>query len=220
MKHLSGNEACREFLLSLSPVKDPEHVKTVLEHLKVYVDLILKHAKRRQLIAESQREPEALWVHAFDSLQILAVSSPTDWLELWDAGSGNGFPGVPVATAVPSAKVRLIDRSLKKAEFLELAVATLGLRGTTVHCQELSLALADTDIAPIVAARALVQPEQWRGVLKSITSRPRWIIFATDANAEQWKQIAAEFSYTIKSIHRYTLPGTDTTRCLLNFSPS
>jgi len=198
----------------------PEHAERVLEQLDHYVDLILKHAERRQLIAESQRNPGALWLHIFDSLQVLAVAPPDEWVELWDAGSGNGMPGLPLAIAVPSATARLIDRSMKKAEFLELAVATLKLKNTIVHCQELSLAVAETSISPTIAARALVQPEQWRQVLKSITSRPGWIIFATEANADPWKQIAIEYSYTIKSSLRYTLPGTDTTRCLLNFSAS
>jgi 16S rRNA (guanine(527)-N(7))-methyltransferase RsmG len=220
VKHLSGKDACREYLLSLPRAMTPEHAEQVLEQLGQYIDLILKHAERRQLIAESQRDPSALWTHVYDSLQVLTVTDPDEWSELWDAGSGNGFPGVPLAVALPSATVHLIDRSLKKAEFLELAVATLSLKNTLVHCRELSLAVAETSISPTIAARALVQPQQWRGVLKSITSRPSWIIFATEANAHQWRKIASEFSYTIKSIHRYNLPGTDTTRCLLNIIAS
>jgi 16S rRNA G527 N7-methylase RsmG len=220
VKHISGRDACREYLLSLHQTMSPEHVDRVVEQMDSYVALILKHGGRRQLIAESQRDPEALWIHIFDSLQVLAVAAPGDWVELWDAGSGNGFPGVPLATAAPSATVRLIDRSLKKAEFLELALATMSLRTATVHCQELSTALSNTSISPTIAVRALVRPEQWRDVLRSITSQPSWIIFATESNAYLWKRGAAEFSYSIKSIHTYTLPGTDTTRCLLYFIPS
>jgi 16S rRNA (guanine527-N7)-methyltransferase len=64
-----------------------------------------------------------------DSLALLAVaelrSVDTDgWLDL---GSGAGIPGIPLAVAVPEARVTLLEASTRKCEFLRHAVKHLGL---------------------------------------------------------------------------------------------
>lgn len=49
-----------------------------------------------------------------------------------DVGSGAGFPGIPVAIACPERRVVLLEPRRKRASFLEVAVARLGLRNVTV----------------------------------------------------------------------------------------
>ena len=46
-----------------------------------------------------------------------------------DAGSGGGFPGIPLAILRPDLSVTLVDSVRKKVSFLKHAIRTLGLSG-------------------------------------------------------------------------------------------
>jgi 16S rRNA (guanine527-N7)-methyltransferase len=66
-----------------------------------------------------------------DSLALLTVPGlhgreSGAWLDL---GAGAGIPGIPLAVAVPTAAVTLLDAVAKKCAFLEAAVAAAGLTG-------------------------------------------------------------------------------------------
>ena len=70
--------------------------------------------------------------HMVDSL------APVPWIEngcrILDAGSGAGFPGIPLAIARPDLAITLVDSVRKKVSFLNYAVGTLGLAGVAaVH---------------------------------------------------------------------------------------
>jgi 16S rRNA (guanine527-N7)-methyltransferase len=75
-------------------------------------------------------EGRHLWRrHVLDSLQLLRQIEPAD-LRVADLGSGAGFPGLVLACALaerPGASVALIEKSVRKSQFLEEAVKAVGL---------------------------------------------------------------------------------------------
>ena len=71
-------------------------------------------------------DPEAVAIrHVVDSLTALPLLR--DGEDILDLGSGGGFPGLPLAAALPAAHVTLVDSVAKKGAFLEVAVAAAGL---------------------------------------------------------------------------------------------
>jgi 16S rRNA (guanine527-N7)-methyltransferase len=56
---------------------------------------------------------------AVEPLRALSAGQPT----LLDLGSGGGFPGLPLAVALPARRAALVDSIAKKAAFLEVAAA-------------------------------------------------------------------------------------------------
>lgn len=53
-----------------------------------------------------------------------------------DVGSGGGFPGIPLAIAYPGYRFSLVERSGRKAGFLQNAVAMLGIAGRVEVLQQ------------------------------------------------------------------------------------
>lgn len=69
--------------------------------------------------------------HLLDSL---AVHSHLRGTNVADIGTGAGFPGLPLAVALPQMRFTLVDSTGKKLKFVEHAAQTLGLQNVqTVH---------------------------------------------------------------------------------------
>lgn len=73
-------------------------------------------------------EPAAVArLHVADSLAALEVLRGGPHATLLDLGSGGGFPGLPLAAALPGTRVLLVESVAKKAAFLEAARHAIGL---------------------------------------------------------------------------------------------
>jgi 16S rRNA (guanine527-N7)-methyltransferase len=78
-------------------------------------------------------DPDRAWkVHIADSLSGLEVDDLRDARSIADVGSGAGFPGLPLAVALPGARVDLIESIGRKCEFVERAVAEAGIANARV----------------------------------------------------------------------------------------
>jgi 16S rRNA (guanine527-N7)-methyltransferase len=78
-------------------------------------------------------DPDQAWkVHVADSLTGLEVGGLRDAGRIADVGAGAGFPGLPLAVALPDAAVDLIESVGRKCEFIERAVAAAGIGNARV----------------------------------------------------------------------------------------
>ncbi|RJQ46948.1 MAG: 16S rRNA (guanine(527)-N(7))-methyltransferase RsmG [Nitrospiraceae bacterium] len=74
--------------------------------------------------------------HFLDSLLYLRTL-PAGTLKLVDAGTGAGFPGIPIKIIMPGIDLTLIESSKKKAAFLRHIIRSLKLSSVTVLEQRL-----------------------------------------------------------------------------------
>ncbi len=73
------------------------------------------------------RDPAAVArAHVLDSLTAVALFRDRGVTQLLDLGSGAGFPGLPLAMALPAEQALLVEPTAKKARFLETVVAAVG----------------------------------------------------------------------------------------------
>jgi 16S rRNA (guanine527-N7)-methyltransferase len=102
--------------------------RETLGRVRSYLAVLDQWRERINLIGPG--EGRHLWRrHVLDSLQLIEQISSDD-LAVADLGSGAGFPGLVIACALaerPGASVTLVEKSPRKSEFLEAAIAAQGL---------------------------------------------------------------------------------------------
>lgn len=102
--------------------------------LEAFAGLVLERNRVMNLTAIT--EPSAFaGLHLLDSLSLISLAGLSSGTVV-DVGTGAGFPGVPLAIALPEARVTLLDSLGKRIEFLREACGALGLENTRcVHAR-------------------------------------------------------------------------------------
>ncbi len=104
------------------------------------------------------RDPAAVArAHVVDSLTALPTLREHRVERFLDLGSGGGYPGLPLAAALPARQALLIEPIRKKAAFLTTATAAIGLQ--------------DAVMAAAVRAEALAADSRHRGRWPAVTAR-------------------------------------------------
>jgi 16S rRNA (guanine527-N7)-methyltransferase len=111
-------------------------------------------ADRHAPSAVRHRE-DAIDIHVADSLAALEVDQVRAARRIADLGSGAGFPGLPVAVALPRSHVWLVESQVRKCRFLERVCRAAGVRNTEVVCSRVEASLELLSICDVVLARAL-----------------------------------------------------------------
>jgi len=91
-----------------------------------------------------------------------------------DVGSGVGLPGVVIAVALPGADVHLVERRHRRAVFLELTVAQLGLGNAKVvegDVRDLKGVVAD-----VVTAQAVASQTALVNLTRGVRAESSWLI--------------------------------------------
>jgi 16S rRNA (guanine527-N7)-methyltransferase len=99
------------------------------------LEALLGHLARADSAPTTVSRPaEALEIHLADSLVGLEVPELRSASTLADIGSGAGFPGLPLAIALPSTEVTLIEASHRRCAYLEAARHACGAANARVAC--------------------------------------------------------------------------------------
>jgi len=161
------------------------------------------------------RDPLAMVpLHVLDSLAL--VPYLRDIRTLADLGTGPGLPGIPLALALPSLQVTLVESNGKKARFLREVVRTLQLSNAGVvearAEQVKACALFDA-----ITARAL-------GSLAGIVAvgghllAPHGRLLAMKGIAPDQEIAALPPDWAVDAIHPLAVPGLQGERHLLVIS--
>ena len=104
------------------------------------------------------RDPGAVATgHVIDSLTAVPLLCGLGIDRFVDIGSGGGYPGLPLAAALPAARALLAEPIAKKARFLQAVIAATGLEGVAE--------------AATVRAEALAGDRRHRGRWPAVTAR-------------------------------------------------
>lgn len=102
------------------------------------------------------RQPEqAVFRHVADSLVALELPDARTARAIADLGAGAGFPGLPLAIALPEAQVALVESIARKCAFIRSAADAAGVTNVEVVPQRAEAWAAGIGTRDLVTARAL-----------------------------------------------------------------
>jgi 16S rRNA (guanine527-N7)-methyltransferase len=153
--------------------------------------------------------------HLLDSL---AVHGHLRGTSVADIGTGAGFPGLPLAVALPQLQFTLLDATAKKLKFVEHAAQTLGLRNVqTVHTR--AEAYRPKERFGCVVSRAVGPIEtfvKWSGHL--CVGGGRLLAMKGRYPTEELAHIPS--GWKLAAVHRLNVPGLDEQRHLVELCRS
>lgn len=106
----------------------PDLSEKICTALQSYFALVVKHNKTLSLISP-KTVPFADALHFADCIlgsQIVLEDSP-GIKQIYDFGSGNGFPGIVFGILNPDIEVFLVENDLRKVEFLKQVASSLAI---------------------------------------------------------------------------------------------
>ena len=122
----------------------------------VQLERLLGLVEHAPVAVTAVRDPaEAVDVHIADSLAGLEVAALRAVHVIADLGAGAGFPGIPLALALPGARVTLVESVRKKCDFLERAAVEVGVENVAICCARAEEWRAGLGRHEAVTARAL-----------------------------------------------------------------
>ncbi len=157
------------------------------------------------------REPDE--IVAKHLLDCLAMVPFVDGDSLVDVGSGAGFPGIPLALAVPGLQVALVETAGKKARFLREAVRRLGLGERAVVHAARAEQVPDQRKFALLTARAfgtLAQILHVGGHLLAADGR----LMAMKGRREEVLAEPVPPGFRLQHCHPLKVPGLDAERHL------
>jgi len=182
--------------------------RETITSLKKYEDILVNANKKLNLIGKSTIY--SIWErHFLDSFQVI------DFIEeknksLIDIGSGAGFPGLVLAIISKDRKiplrVKLLEKSIKKAKFLEELIKNLGLKVEVINKNLLDIKNKISD--DVVVARAFKPLKKFLPLIHSHTDNwKKIIIFMGKTGHAELHQ--ASKSWDIKYKQRVSITNSD-----------
>jgi 16S rRNA (guanine527-N7)-methyltransferase len=152
--------------------------------------------------------------HILDSLAVVPhVQGP----RILDVGSGAGLPGIPLAVALPAARVTLLDSNHKKATFLKQAAIELGIHNMDIVCERVETWTAPAPF-DVVISRAFADLREFLAAA--------WRLCAPDGTLAAMKGVhpyeeLAQLppGFTLREVVALTVPGLTAQRHLVLVGP-
>lgn len=154
--------------------------------------------------------PDMLTHHVLDSL---AVQHDLHGTRVADAGTGAGFPGLPLAVCNPRRHFTLIDATAKKLRFVTHAVNLLGLSNVTVLHARVEQLAVDTPFDTVLARAFAPLPQLLEKVAPLCGPRTR--VLAMKGRWPEGEIAAVKAPWSVVASRELAIPGLQAARCLI-----
>lgn len=179
------------------------------ERLLTFIALLARWNRSYNLTAID--DPAAMVErHLLDSL---SIASYLHGGRILDIGSGAGLPGIPLAVCFPEREFHLLDSNGKKTRFLFQARLELGLANVMVHQARVE-SFVDAEGFDCITSRAFA-PLADIVRLSAHLLAPGGCMLAMKGRLDADELAGVRTPYTVASLTRLDVPGTDAERQLV-----
>ena len=193
-----------------------QHADALVQYLH-----ILEVTNRSFNLTRIPRE-DYVSLHLLDSLAALLAIHARPGMKILDVGTGAGFPGVPLAAALPEAHVTLLDSTLKKVRFAEETAKECGIKNCiALHARAENLAkdLRHRGRYDVVVSRAVASFDALIQLMLPLVSRGGRAIALKGAKVHDelagTAALVAQLGGSEPVVHSVSLPGTSIERYLI-----
>ncbi len=202
-----------EFAAELDRVlpNDIPHRERLIEKAAAHLSLILaanEHFNLTRII----NAPEAAVKHVFDSVVPWRYFAGAR--RVLDAGTGAGFPGVPLSLVLPDVRFTLAESTQKKARFVDGAVEALELHNVEVS-SERAEQIAMAQRPDIITARAVAPLDRLLELFANPMKQGAKLILYKGPEVENELAAVKKFKIKAEQLDRYELPDGMGTRVVL-----
>jgi len=155
----------------------------------------------------SRKDMDNFYIHhVLHSLAIAKIVQFKDFTEVMDAGTGGGFPGIPLAIMFPETSFYLVDSIGKKIKVVKEVASSLGLKN--IKTEQIRMEQVDHAFDFIIsrAVTALPDFEKWTGYKfhqRSFNTIPNVILYLKGGDVKQEIKNIKRIKNKIYSIRDY-----------------
>lgn len=190
-----------------------------IERVQKYLSELLLFNSRFDLV-NAKSETELVVNHVLDSLAGFHFfdTKTTEAETVADIGSGAGFPGIPLAIFLPHLDFTLVERSERRAIFLQNIQAQLKLENTKVVCRDAEKLDLQFDIVTLRALSAM-DAKLFTTLFGLVKPKGRLILYKgkiakTKQELENLKTMPDNTSEAQAEITEIQVPFLERTRCI------
>lgn len=160
-----------------------------------------------QINVISRKDFENFYVHhVLHSLVIAKIVQFKDFTEVMDAGTGGGFPGIPLAIMFPHVDFYLVDSIGKKIKVVKEVAAALGLEN--VKAEQIRMEQVDHTFDFIISRAVTALPDfmRWTGYKfhrKSFNSLRNGILYLKGGDIKEELNSIKGFKKKVYSLPDY-----------------
>jgi 16S rRNA (guanine527-N7)-methyltransferase len=137
--------------------------------------------------------------HVLHSLAIAKYNPFSQGMKVLDAGTGGGFPGIPLAILFPQLNFILLDSIAKKIHVVNEVITALSLENATGIQSRLEDFEDPVDMVTSRAVSTLSQLTAW----SKQSGAQRWIILKGGTPLEFRKELPPRFTVTSIPVNQY-----------------
>ncbi len=195
----------------------PDQSEAEVEKLSDYCKLLVQYNSKLNLLSKNtiSRLGSKHISDCVQALELIRKELNSD-VPAFDFGSGNGLPGIVGAILYPELDFYLVERDLRKAEFLKIAFDELELTNVEVIDKDLSQ-LADDSCSQVISRAMAPIPKFLLEARKRMPTGGRAFLFKGDYWSTELSSAPPQvFEYwEVDLFGNYSLPNSEGERFII-----
>ena len=202
-----------EFAEELERVLPPEipHREALIQKAAQHLQSIVS-ANEYMNLTRILNPRDAAIKHVYDSVAPWQLFR--DAKRVLDAGTGAGFPGIPLSVVLPEIEFVLVESVGKKARFVDTAVELLKLPNVRVHVERAER-VAEGNYADVITARAVAPLDRLVNLFGKALKQGARLLLYKGPEVEAELAEARKQRVRAEVVYRYELPEGLGTRTIL-----